>query len=121
MMNKFYLKPFLVLLCIETMIALFIRDSFIRPFLGDYLAVIMLYCLLRILNMKLKTAALASLLFACGLEFFQWTEIGEQLNIYRYKATHLLIGRRFHPADILFYVLAYFTILILDKQRKTSV
>ncbi len=39
---------FLILLAIEVLIALFIHDSFVRPYVGDILAVTVVYFFLRI-------------------------------------------------------------------------
>ena len=45
-----YLLSFLVLLGIEILIALFVHDEFIRPYIGDVLAVIVLYAAVRIIR-----------------------------------------------------------------------
>ena len=36
-----------ILFVIEVLIALYVRDSIIRPYVGDFLVVIMLYCFVR--------------------------------------------------------------------------
>ena len=49
-MLTFNLKYFLfalALFMIEVLIALFVHDSFIRPYLGDFLVVILIYCAVR--------------------------------------------------------------------------
>lgn len=40
-----YLLAFLLLLAAETAIGLFVRDRFVRPYLGDVLAAALLCCL----------------------------------------------------------------------------
>ena len=37
-----------ILLVIEILIGLFVRDSFVRPYLGDTIVVILLWCIIRI-------------------------------------------------------------------------
>lgn len=44
----FYIISFLVIFCIEVFIALYIRDSFIRPYMGDALVVVLVYSFVRI-------------------------------------------------------------------------
>ena len=44
-----YALAFLVLLAAEVVLALFVRDRFFRPYVGDVLAVPAVYCFLRIL------------------------------------------------------------------------
>lgn len=44
----FYIISFLVIFCIEVFIALYVRDSFIRPYMGDALVVVLVYSFVRI-------------------------------------------------------------------------
>lgn len=44
----FYAICFIGLFIVETLIALFLRDAFIRPYMGDVLVVILIYCFVRI-------------------------------------------------------------------------
>ena len=44
----FYAICFIGLFIVETLIALFVRDAFIRPYMGDVLVVILIYCFVRI-------------------------------------------------------------------------
>ena len=39
----FYIISFLVIFCIEVLIALYVRDRFIRPYVGDMLVVVLVY------------------------------------------------------------------------------
>ncbi|HIB66328.1 MAG TPA: DUF2809 domain-containing protein, partial [Phycisphaerales bacterium] len=45
-MSPTYLVLTLLLLAVEVYIGLYVRDSFIRPFVGDMLVVVLLYCFL---------------------------------------------------------------------------
>jgi hypothetical protein len=44
----FYIISFLVIFCIEVLIALYVRDRFIRPYVGDMLVVVLVYSFVRI-------------------------------------------------------------------------
>ena len=56
-----YLIVFLLLLCIEIGIALFVHDQFVRPWLVDFLVMPLVYCALRsVLNIRIPSAALGS-------------------------------------------------------------
>ena len=46
-LRLYYISGSIVLLLLEIFIALFMRDSFVRPFLGDFLVVILLYMIIR--------------------------------------------------------------------------
>ena len=43
---KFFLLA-LLLFIVEVMIALFVHDNFVRPYVGDYLVVMLIYCAVR--------------------------------------------------------------------------
>jgi hypothetical protein len=45
--NKKYMISFFVLFIIETLIALFIHDNFIRPYIGDILVIILMYTFIK--------------------------------------------------------------------------
>jgi len=45
--NKTYFLLALLLLSVELFIGFFVRDAVIRPYGGDFLVVILLYCMLK--------------------------------------------------------------------------
>ena len=49
-MNKsfFYAICFVVILVVEIIIGIYVRDSFVRPYMGDALVVVLIYCFIRI-------------------------------------------------------------------------
>jgi hypothetical protein len=54
-----------ILFGIEVLIALYIKDNFIRPYVGDVLVVILLYCLIKsFINTTVLTTAIGVLLFS---------------------------------------------------------
>lgn len=44
----FYIISFLVIFCIEVLIALYVCDNFVRPYIGDVLVVVLVYSFVRI-------------------------------------------------------------------------
>lgn len=65
----FYAICFIGLFIVETLIALFVRDAFIRPYMGDVLVVILIYCFARIfITEPLRGLPLWIFLFACALK-----------------------------------------------------
>lgn len=54
--NKKYIISFLILFIIEALIALFVHDNFIRPYIGDILVIILMYTFIRgVMDKKIKT------------------------------------------------------------------
>jgi hypothetical protein len=67
-----YALAALVLFAIEVFIALFVRDAFIRPYVGDVLAVMLVYCALRaIFPIGVAEGAVAALGLAFAIETAQ--------------------------------------------------
>lgn len=94
---------FAALLTAEVLIALFVHDSFVRPFLGDVLAVITVYALARAIFPK-KPAALSAIVtaFAFAVELVQLTGLSSLFGEGSFPA--VLAGACFDPLDLLCYL-----------------
>ena len=67
-----YFIVFVIIFIIEVFIALYLHDSFIRPYFGDFLVVIMIYSfVMSFINFSKYKVALFVLLFAYCIEFAQ--------------------------------------------------
>lgn len=78
----FYIISFLVIFCIEVFIALYIRDSFIRPYMGDALVVVLVYSFVRIfIPTGVPRLPFYVFLFACFVEVLQYFQLVETLGI----------------------------------------
>jgi hypothetical protein len=104
-----------VLLTVEIFIAVFIHDQFIRPFFGDFLAVVFVYCGLRIFNQNILKTALLSLLIAYFIEILQYFKFIEITGLIKYKVLAILIGNSFSWLDILAYTLGFVFILLIEN------
>lgn len=118
---RFSKKPFTIfclLLFIEILIALFIKDSFIRPYGGDILVVILIYHFIdSFVAVKPFYNALLTLLFAYIVEIAQFFDINEYLNINN-KIIRIIIGSSFSWADILCYTIGVFLCLFYYSRKK---
>jgi uncharacterized membrane protein YedE/YeeE len=116
--HKSYLLSTLLLLVIEILIALYVSDAFIRPYMGDVLVVILLYCLLKtFLNISTVKAAVAVLLFAFAVEGLQYLHIAERLGLQQNKLAMVLIGNSFSWLDMLAYVVGIGIVLVVKKWK----
>lgn len=106
-MNKkrvMYILAFIILFLIEAVIALYVHDRFIRPYIGDVLVVVVLYCLARIIfPEKIRLMPVYILIFAVFVEFLQYFDIVEILNLQNNKIARVIIGSTFDWGDILCY------------------
>ena len=99
-----YLLLTLALLGIEILIALFVNDKIIRPYIGDILVVILMYCFIRIIiPTKVRLLSLYIFIFACFIEFMQYIKIVEILGLSDNKVLSTIIGTSFDWKDILCY------------------
>lgn len=94
------------LLCLEVFIAAFLHDRIIRPYGGDLLVVIFLYCLARsVAAVPAGPTILAVLLFAYAVEVSQHFHLIVHLGVQHSRLAHVVLGSHFSWGDILAYTL----------------
>lgn len=99
-----YLITFTILLCIEILIAICVHDTFIRPYVGDLLVVVVLYCIVRvIIPDKYRLIPLWIFVFAAFIECLQYLKWVERLGIENNAFLHILMGATFDWKDIVCY------------------
>ena len=114
--NKNYFGLAILFFCTEVLIALFVNDRFIRPYLGDVLVVILIYCFLKsFLQLPVLTAAIFVLIFSFAIEFLQFLNIVEILQLEKSKIARTVIGTSFSWIDLLSYVVGIAIVLIVEK------
>ncbi len=110
----------ILLLLTEVLIALFIHDNFIRPYIGDVIVVILIYCMVRIvIPEKMTLLPFYVFLFACFTEFMQYLHIVELLGLQDYAFFRILIGMVFDWSDILSYGIGCILLGIYEIMRGT--
>ena len=124
-MLTFKPKPFIIfalLFLTEVMIAMYVHDTIIRPFFGDFLAVITLYYLLKsFLKFSELTLVLSSLLFAYFLEILQFFDFLNYSGLKQYKIIAIVLGTSFAWGDIVSYTLGALFVMLLEKKLKNQV
>ena len=111
---KFFLFT-LILFIIEVLIALFVRDRFIRPYVGDFLVVMLLYCGVRtFVNASPWKVAIAVLLFSYLIETLQYFNIVDKLGLAQNAVAKTVIGYGFEWFDILAYTLGIASVIIIE-------
>ncbi len=93
-----------ILFVIELLIALFVHDNFIRPYVGDVLVVVLLYTFVRIfLPEGVRLLPLYIFLFAAGVEVLQYFRIVEVLGLSDNRVLSVVMGSVFDVKDIVCY------------------
>lgn len=92
-----------ILLIIEILIGLYVHDSFVRPYLGDTIVVILLWCIVRIFIPDGRVwLSGAVFLFAVLVEISQIFPLCDLLGIEN-KLLRVLMGTSFAWGDIVAY------------------
>ena len=114
--NAKYFSLACVLFIIEVLIALFVHDSFIRPYVGDFLVVIFIYCGVRsFIKASTLKIAIGTLLFSYLIETLQYFRIVDKLGLAKNIYAKTVIGYGFEWWDILAYTLGICTVLIIEN------
>lgn len=119
-----YAVASLFLLLIEVIIALYVHDDFIRPYVGDMLVVIVIYTFIRIIvPEKCKIIPLLIFIFAAGVELLQLVNIVEILGVEDNKFLKILIGSVFDIKDIVCYAVGCVILCMYEwiRERKRGI
>lgn len=129
--NRRYATLAAAIAFIELAIACFARDEFVRPYLGDTLAVILLYAaVLAVLELPRARVAVLAFAFACALELGQALQLWALLGLAPDAPLTVILGTFYDPRDLIAYAAALpliaaqrafrSLIALLDSRRLTT-
>ena len=111
-----YFAIFVAILCIEILIGVYVRDAFVRPYVGDVLVVVLIYCAVRVIfPMGIKLLPLYVFAFSCGVELLQLVDVVSLLGIPSGSLLAILIGSTFSVADLVCYAVGCTLAALLTK------
>jgi len=111
----------LSLFIIELLIALFLKDGFIRHTFGDFLVVILMYCALKsIFSIQTLHAVIVVWVIAFIVECLQLTNILHYFGLDNNIIAKTIFGTSFHFSDLIAYSLGCLTILSLEHYKTKS-
>lgn len=118
-MLTFQLRYFifsLVLFMVEVFIALYVHDGFIRPYAGDFLVVILLYCLVRtFLHARVMPVAVSVLVFSFFVEITQYFHLVSLLGWQHNRLALIVLGSSFSLVDLVCYTLGIVLVILIEK------
>ena len=104
----------------ELAIACFVRDDFVRPYVGDTLAVILLYAaVLAVLDRPRAPVALFALAVACAIELGQALRLWARLGLEDNTVARVVLGTFYDPRDLLAYAAALPVIALYERLNHT--
>lgn len=113
--SRKYFGLAVLLFAIEVLIALFVHDSIIRPYVGDLLVVILLYCMVKsFLNISIWKAATSVLAFSFLIETLQYFHFVRMIGLQHSKLASIIMGNSFHWIDLVAYTLGIAVVLFLE-------
>ena len=114
-----YLLLTLALIAVEVLIALYVHDDFIRPYIGDVLVVVVIYIFLRIwIPNGAMLLPVYVFLFAVGVEILQYFHIVDKLGLADNRFMRILIGGTFDWKDILCYGVGCGILMVIEIFKK---
>jgi len=114
--NKKYFFLFLLLFLTEVLIALYVHDAIVRPYIGDVLVVILIYCFVRsFIKGPVLTIALCVLAFAFLIETMQYFKLVNLLGLQHSRLANVVIGNSFSWGDMLAYIAGIAIVLVTER------
>ena len=104
-----------LLFVVEIGIALFVRDGFVRPYLGDVFAAALVYFLLRaVFDVGRKISAAVAFSVAVAVELLQLTRLLELAGLGDHAVVRTVFGGVFDYHDILAYLVGVAVAFVVD-------
>jgi uncharacterized membrane protein len=114
--NRNYFTLAILLFLIEVCIALFVNDNFIRPYIGDVLVVILMYCAVKsVFNLPVMATALGVLLLSFGIELLQYANFIEKIGLETNTLARTILGHSYSVEDLMAYTIGVIVIITVEK------
>ena len=115
-LSLIYAILFLSLLITEVIIALFVRDAFIRPYGGDVLVTLLICSFISTFFPKrIKLLPVWVFIFALCVEVLQYFDFVTRLGLSDSRFFSILLGSVFSFADILCYGAGCILFFLIDR------
>lgn len=120
-MLKFHAGYFIaasLLFITEIIISLYLHDTLIRPYGGDFLVVILIYCFVKsFFNLPVLLTTCGVLLFAYGVEISQYFHLVKVLGLENSRLAKILLGTSFSFMDMVVYSLGIVLVIVIENLR----
>lgn len=111
-----YALLFFAVFVLEVLIALFVNDSFIRPFGGDILVTVLLCLFVRaFFPVKTKLLPVYVFLFAVAVEICQYFDVVKLLGFENNVLISTIVGRSYSFIDIICYGVGCVAFFIIEQ------
>lgn len=119
--NRTYFFIALILFVVEVLIALYVHDDFIRPFVGDVIVVWFIYYSIKtFVGIKPLYIAVFTLLFSFAVETAQYFQLINILGLQNEQWARIVIGTSFSWWDMLCYIVGFLFLFVIDKKLRKN-
>ena len=104
---------------LEVLIALFVKDDLVRPYVGDVLAVALVYAALRaVTQLGVIPAISIALLIATAVEVAQLLNLLGALGLNSNRVARIVLGGAFDWLDFAAYLTGAALVMVVEALRK---
>lgn len=111
--RKSYAVLAFILFIIEVILALWVRDDFFRPYIGDVLIVVFVYSCARVIIKPYWWLPYLVLVIAFITELAQGLNVLKHLGLDHVQILSILFGSTFDWFDVLLYFIGFIIVLVL--------
>lgn len=113
-----YALAALAIFAVEVCIALFVTDAIVRPYIGDVLAIALVYCILRAITpLKTRSAIIVALLIATAIEVAQALNLLDAIGMRHNRVVRTVLGGAFDPMDFVAYGAGALLVAVVEAIR----
>ncbi|MEI7977235.1 MAG: DUF2809 domain-containing protein [Bacteroidota bacterium] len=114
--NKNYFIVTFILFIIELLIAFYLHDKIIRPYIGDLLVVILIYTFVKsFLKIGVNKLAFYVLIFAFVIEWLQYINFITLIGLQNNQLAKIVFGNSFEWIDIAAYIGGIAIVLLVER------
>jgi len=114
--HKIYFAISLLLFITEILIAVYAHDRIIRPYIGDMLVVILIYCFVKsFCAIWVWPLAVGVLIFAYLVELSQYFKLARLLGLQHNRFAKIIMGTSFEWIDLAAYTVGIAVVIAAEK------
>lgn len=114
--NLVYFALTITIFIVEIIIALYVHDQIVRPYIGDLLVVILIYCFVRtFFNFPVIPTSISVLIFSYMVETLQYFKFIELVGLEKSNIARVLMGTDFEWIDIVAYTAGIALVIAVEK------
>lgn len=118
-LNVKFLIVFIIVFITEAVIAVYVHDNIIRPYIGDVLVVVLIYCFIKVfIQNKTKLLPLYIFIFAVLVEIGQYFNLAGLLGLRDNRIAKIIIGSTFDIKDIICYLIGCVGLYMFETATK---